>query len=123
MKTLKLLTTIALAGAVAFMSSSVFAKERTKGRGAGGPVVYVSSQELFYDTIVLGPLPYNGTDNFQLLETMGGPVPPGLHTEFGPGDTDYYGGRWWVDGNGNGYMDDQDGYFLCPLLGPGRTDP
>jgi len=123
MKTLKLLTTIALAGAIAFMSSSVFAKERTKGRGASGmPVVYVTSQDLYYDTIVLGALPYNGTENFQLLE-MDGPPPNGLQTEFGPRDTGYYGGRWWVDGNGDGYMDDEDVYFLCPLLGPGRTSP
>ena len=118
MKTLKLLTTIALAGAVAFMSSSVFAKERNKGRGAG-PVVYVTSQDMFYDTIVLGSLPYNGAENFQLLEMMG---PSGLQTEFGPRDTGYYGGRWWVD-NGNGYMDEGDTYFLCPLLGPGRSEP
>jgi hypothetical protein len=125
MKTFKLLTTIALAGAVAFMSSSVFAKpgkgNNDKGRGAG-PVVYVASQGLFYDTIVLGALPYNGTDNFQLLE-MDGPPPNGLQTEYGPKDTDYYGGRWWVDANPNGYMDDADVYFLCPLLGPGRTEP
>jgi len=123
MKTLKLLTTIALAGAVAFMSSSVFAMERTMGRGASGmPVVYVTSQGLYYDTIVLGALPYNGTENFQLLE-MDGPPPNGLQTEFGPRDTGYYGGRWWVDGNGDGYMDDEDVYFLCPLLGPGKTSP
>jgi hypothetical protein len=127
MKTFKLLTMIALAGAVAFMSSSVFAKkhDREKGRGTG-PVVYVASQDLFYDTIVLGALPYNGTENFQLLE-MDGPPPHGLITEYGPQDTGYYGGRWWVDANGNGYMDDVgeggDVYFLCPLLGPGRMDP
>jgi len=119
MKTFKLLTTIALAGAVALMSSSIFAKERTKGRGTG-PVVYVTSQDRFYDTIVLGSLPYNGTENFQWLEMDG---PTGLQTEFGPRDTGYYGGRWWVDGNDNDYMDDEDVYFLCPLLGPGRTSP
>jgi len=121
MKTFKLVTTIALAGAVALMSSSIYAKERTKGRGApGSPVVYVTSQDLFYDSIVLGSLPYNGTDNFQLLE-----VDPviGLITEFGPGDKGHYGGRWWMDSNGNGYMDEDDTYFLCPLLGPGRDEP
>jgi hypothetical protein len=122
MKTFKLVTTIALAGAVALMSSSVYAKDRTKGRGApGSPVVYVTSQGLFYDSIVLANLPYNGTDNFQLLETGVGLT--GLQTEFGPTDTDYYGGRWWVDANPNGYMDEDDVYFLCPLLGPGRLDP
>jgi hypothetical protein len=121
MKSFKLLTTIALAGAVAFMTSSAYAKERTKGRGAPGiPVIYVTSQDLYYDTILLGELPNNGTMNFQLLEMTG---PTGVQTEFGPTDTGYYGGRWWVDVNGDGYMDDADFYFLCPLLGPGRTEP
>jgi len=125
MKTFKLLTMIALAGAVALMSSSVFAKKENKGNGKGrgsGPVVYVTSQDRFYDTIVLGDLPFNGTENFQLLE-MDGPPPNHLQTEFGPRDTGYYGGRWWVDVNSDGYMDDEDHYFLCPLLGPGRTEP
>jgi hypothetical protein len=121
MNTFKLVTTIALAGAVTLMSSSVFAKDRTKGRGApGSPVVYVTSQDLFYDSIVLANLPYKGTENFQLLEMTG---PSGLRTEFGPTDIGYYGGRWWVDANPNGYMDEDDVYFLCPLLGPGRTEP
>lgn len=122
MKKFKLLTTIALAGAVALMSTSAFAKgpkkERTTGRGTG-PVIYVTGQDLYYDTIVLGNLPYNGTTNFQKLEMDG---PTGLQTEFGPRDTGYYGGRWWVDANEDGYMDDDDVYFLCPLLGPGREE-
>jgi hypothetical protein len=87
------------------------------GRGSG-PVVYVTSQDLFYDSIVLADLPQHGP--FQLLE-MGGPS--GLMTEFGPGDRGYVGGRWWLDVNGNGEMDDDDNYFLCPLLGPGRDEP
>ena len=67
MNTFKLVTTIALAGAVTLMSSSVFAKDRTKGRGApGSPVVYVTSQDLFYDSIVLANFPYSGAENFQL---------------------------------------------------------
>jgi hypothetical protein len=121
MKTLKLVTTIALAGAISLMASSVYAKERTKGRGAPGtPVIYVTSQDMYFDTILLGSLPYNGTENFQQLEMDG---PTGVQTEFGPSDTGYFGGRWWVDANMNGYMDDEDVYFLCPLLGPGRTEP
>jgi hypothetical protein len=52
---------------------------------------------------------------------MGGPS--GLFTEFGPRDTGYVGGRWWVDVNGNGEMDDGDSFFLCPLLPPGREEP
>ena len=120
MNTLKLATVIALAGAIALMTSSVNAKERTKGRGVPGvPVIYVTSQDLFYDTILLGSLPYNDTQNFQLLEMDG---PTGVQTEFGPTDPGYYGGRWWVDANPNGYMDEGDVYFLCPLLGPGRTE-
>ena len=121
MKPVKFVATIALAGAVAMMTSGVLAKDRTTGRGApGSPVVYVTSQGLFFDSIVLADLPFNGTDNFQLLEMKG---PSGLQTEFGPTDTGYYGGRWWVDVNMDGYMDEDDHYFLCPLLGPGRAAP
>jgi hypothetical protein len=82
-------------------------------RGAAG-VIYVTSQGLYYDTYtVADPLPFNGP--FQLLENG--------QTEFGPGDPGYLGGRWWVDTNENGIMDATDHYFLCPLLGPGRTSP
>ena len=45
--------------------------------------------------------------------------PTGIQTEFGPGDQGYVGGRWWMDTNGNGEMDAEDAFFLCPLLGPG----
>jgi hypothetical protein len=122
MNNVKLATTIGLACLLILASSDAFAKkERTNGRGASGvPVIYVTSQDRYYDTILLGDLPYNGTDNFQLLEMTG---PTGVQTEFGPTDTDYYGGRWWVDANPNGYMDADDVYFLCPLLGPGRIEP
>jgi len=90
------------------------------GRG-NGPEIYVTGQELIYDSIVTAdPLPQHGP--FQKLE-MGGPT--GLQTEFGPGDHGYVGGRWWLDLNENGVMDppgeDGDKYFPCPLLGPGRT--
>ena len=51
------------------------------------------------------------------------PCDLGLCTEFGPGDPGHRGGRWWVDDNGNGEMDMEDVYFLCPLLGPGREEP
>ena len=122
MNTIKLVTTIALAGAMTLMTSSVIAKEKMNGRGStGNPVIYVTSQDLYYDTLLLGNLPYNGNDNFQKLEPGVGPT--GVQTEFGPKDTEYYGGRWWVDANMNDYMDDEDIYFLCPLLGPGRTEP
>lgn len=79
-----------------------------------GPQVYVTGQGLAYDSIVLADLPNEGP--FQKLEMDG---PTGLQTEFGPGDLGFVGGRWWVDANMNGDMDDEDVYFLCPLLGPG----
>jgi hypothetical protein len=75
------------------------------------PVVYVTSQGLYYDSIVTAdPLPPHGP--FQLLE-MG---PNGLQTEYGLGDRGYVGGRWKEDFDGDGVFH----YFLCPLLGPGR---
>jgi hypothetical protein len=86
------------------------------GRGTG-PVIYVTGQDLFYDSIVLTDLPPRGP--FQKLEAAG---PSGLQTEFGPGDQDFVGGRWWLDANDNGKMDDGDAYFMCPLLGPGRSE-
>jgi hypothetical protein len=44
-------------------------------------------------------------------------------TEFGPGDPEYLGGRWWEDTNGNNQQDAGDHFFLCPLLPPGRPTP
>src|SRR5512146_546533 len=85
----------------------------TQGRGAAG-VIYVTSQGLYYDTyVVADPLPFKGP--FQKLVNH--------TTEFGPGQPGYLGGRWWEDTNRNGVMDASDHYFLCPLLGPGRTSP
>jgi hypothetical protein len=87
------------------------------GRGSG-PVIYVTSQDLYYDSIVTAdPLPWKGP--FQELKG-----PAGAHyTMYGPGDQEYVGGRWWVDTNGNGYEDADDHFFSCPLLGPGRETP
>lgn len=78
-------------------------------------VVFVKSQGLYYDTIVLGELPAKG--RFQKLEVGA----MGLETDFGPGDVGYLGGRWWLD-DGDGVMEEGE-LFLCPLLGPGRTEP
>ena len=116
MNTLKTIAMVTLLGAFVAMSSTVQAKkDRTKGRGTG-PVVYVTSQGLFYDSIVVvDSLPMKGP--FQKLEMDG---PSGLQTEFGPGDYGHRGGRWWVDANMNMVMDEEDAFFLCPLLGPGR---
>lgn len=90
------------------------AHDAKAGRG-DGPIIYVTSQDLYYDSIVTAdPLPPKGP--FQLLE-MG---PNGLQTEFGPGDPQYRGGRWKMDSDGDG---DIDHYFSCPLLPPGRDQP
>jgi hypothetical protein len=87
------------------------------GRG-DGPVIFVTEQELYYDSIVTAdPLPFRG--KFQKLY-MG---PNGLTTKYGPGNPGYRGGRWWQDLNGNNEMDATDHYFSCPLLGPGREMP
>ena len=84
------------------------------GRAASAGVVFVTSQGLYYDTFVAqDPIPFHG--KFQLIANG--------QTEFGPGDPGYLGGRWWEDTNGNGLQDSSDHYFLCPLLGPGRTTP
>jgi hypothetical protein len=88
------------------------------GRG-DGPIVYVTGQDLYYDSIVTAdPLPQHGP--FQLLEMdeFGA-----LQTEFGPGDRGYVGGRWWLDLNGSEEMDEGDAFFSCPLVGPGRDEP
>lgn len=102
------LTIIAVASAVLMLTTEATAA----GRG-DGPVIYVTGQGLFYDSIVTAdPLPPKGP--FQLLEV--GPF--GLQTELGPGDPGYVGGRWKEDLGGGNYH-----YFLCPLLGPGRETP
>lgn len=114
MNTLKAIGMVALLGAAVAMSSAGYAKERTKGRGTG-PTIFVTSQGLYYDSIVVvDTLPFKG--RFQELV----PGENGLSTEFGPGEVGHLGGRWWVDMNDNQKMDKNDHYFLCPLLGPGR---
>ena len=96
----------------ALSSLAVIPVSANRGNGELG-VVYVSSQGLYYDTFVSAQsLPMHG--RFQKLEN-------GV-TEFGPGDQGYVGGRWWID-DGNGIMDANDTFLLCPLLGPGRTSP
>jgi hypothetical protein len=89
---------------------------RGKGNPHPQPQVYVTSQGLTYDSIVVvDPLPYNGTSNWQLLEM----TESGLQTEFGPGDTGYFGGRWYVETDDVEGASEGDHFFLCPLLGPG----
>ena len=98
-----------------------------KRGGSGGrfdedaPVIYVTGQELYYDSIVTAsPVPPHGP--FQELMV----TENGLETEFGPGDRGFVGGRWHlVDVEGEPILDDDGNeiYFVCPLLGPGRTIP
>ncbi len=80
----------------------------------GDVVVFVTSQGLYYDSIVNGPLPPQGP--FQLLE-MG---PNGLQTEFGPDDPGYRGGRWKMDSDGDGEIDT---YLLLPVAAAGPREP
>jgi hypothetical protein len=85
-------------------------------------MIWVVPQEMYYYTIVPyagGNLVYNGHNggSFQQLFTTGLNAP---YTNFGPGDVGYRGGRWWIDNGpddhtGNGIMDPDDTYFLCPL--------
>jgi hypothetical protein len=102
---------LAAAFVVAAVCVSIFAErsvEAQRGTGALG-TVYVTSQGLYYDTFVTADtLPPHG--RFQLLVNG--------ETEFGPGDPGYVGGRWMVPNESGGFD-----YLLCPLLGPGRTQP
>ena len=110
---------------VALTAGSVFGRGGPVPRDEDGnrirPVIYVTSQGLYYDSIVGPNLPQEGP--FQrLFPPYANPDWEGdtLSTEFGPGDRGHVGGRWWVDANGNDKMDEGDAYFSCPLLGPGR---
>lgn len=94
------------------VAAPALANNRGGNSEKGFGEVYVTSQGLYYDTFVaVDPLPFHGP--FQEIE--------GGATQYGPGDPGYVGGRWWEDTNGNGYQDEGDHFFLCPLLGPGRT--
>ena len=107
-----------LLGLVVVLSMAFAVPAFAGGRG-DGPVIYVTSQDQYYDSIVISnELPIKG--RFQKLEFAG---PTGLQTEFGPGDHGYVGGRWWVDVNGDNMMNEGDVFFSCPLLGPGRDTP
>jgi hypothetical protein len=98
----------ALLAVVAVVAVNAVPMKAQRGLGALG-TVYVTSQGLYYDTFVAAQeLPPRG--RFQLLENG--------QTDYGPGEPGYLGGRWMVP-NGEGGFD----YFLCPLLGPGRSAP
>lgn len=98
-----------------------FAKRGGEGGRGDGPVVYVIGQDLYYDSIVTAdPIPPHGP--FQQLLPPDG-TDSRLRTQYGIGDPEYVGGRWWVDVNGSGEMDEGDHFFMCPLQGPGREEP
>jgi len=119
MKLKKILATAAVFSLVSLVAGVTYAKERTNGRMTGeGGIIYVMSQGLYFDTIGLSDLPPHG--RFQQLWPD---APNGATTLYGPGDVGYLGGRWWVDVNGDGEMNEGDKFFLCPLLGPGRSEP
>lgn len=116
MKKNNFLSTMILVAAFIGLTSVAYAEDRTTGRGTG-PVIYVTSLGLYFDSIVLADVPNKGP--FQQLI----PGENGLETEFGPGQPGHHGGRWWLDLNGDGVRNEGDKFFLCPLLGPGRTTP
>jgi hypothetical protein len=115
---LKLIIPLMIVAMLIVISSSVIAKRGGEGGRGDGPVVYVESQGLSYDSIVTAdPLPWKEQNSHTFQELYLGPN--GLTTMYGPGDSEYRGGRWWLDLNGNGEMDSGDKFFSCPLLGPG----
>ncbi len=101
------------------MAVPALASNRKSGDSNGRPgfdlQVTVLSTGLTYDSIVEADLPMKG--RFQQLISAG---LTSAKTAYGPGDHGYVGGRWWVDVNGDGEMDEGDAFFICPLLGPGR---
>jgi hypothetical protein len=117
----KAIVLISIAMLFVISGTVVAARGGSGGRG-DGPVIYVESQGLYYDSIVTAdPLPWKEQNSHTFQQLYMGPY--GLQTMYGPKDPEYRGGRWWLDLNGNGYMDMDDKYFSCPLLGPGRETP
>ena len=117
---MKTMRAISMLSALAMLAAAAGAASTVQARGnvpTDQPVIFVTSQGLYFDSIVQTMLPQKGP--FQQLF----PTDDGLETEFGPGDVGYLGGRWWIDANANGQMDGGDIYFSCPLLGPGRDAP
>ena len=115
------LTTLAIAGLMVLATAAPALAGGPPPRDDGERVrvtVFVESQGLYFESIVGPNLPMAGP--FQLLRPGAGPG-GSLATEFGPGDPGYLGGRWWVDVDGNGEMNEGDAFFSCPLLGHGSA--
>ena len=65
MKSINLICTVLVVSAALLINTNAFAKDRDTGRGTG-PVIFVTSQGLYFDSIiVVDPLPMHG--NFQQL--------------------------------------------------------
>jgi hypothetical protein len=98
-----------------------FAGLAQAGRGGNGKktfgTVYVKTQGLYFDTFAAADaLPHEGPFQDIYIDANGIG-----QTDFGPGDKNYVGGRWQVVDPVTHLPTGT--YFLCPLLGPGRTSP
>lgn len=94
------------------------------GRGNGPTgLIYVATQDLYYDTIGLMDLPDKGPFQTLVVDLDSDGNIVSAVTDYGPGDTGYLGGRW------EAWIYDSDGmlmgirHFECPLLPPGRDEP
>jgi hypothetical protein len=106
---------------IAVLTLAIFVNPAMGNGRPDAGVVYVTGQGLFFETFGTTPVPPKGP--FQLLIPAEESASGYPETEYGPGDRGYVGGRWWVDVNHNGQMDEEDNYFQCPLLGPGQPTP
>lgn len=124
MNTRSIVSVLSLTAVVAVWTMAV-PDSTLAGRGNGPTgLIYVESQDLYYETIGLTDLPPD-QGPFQVLfvdlDDEGNIV--SAVTEYGPGDPGYVGGRW------EAYIFDSNGdlvtvrYFECPLLPPGRETP
>ena len=119
---IKKLAVVLVAAALALAFSIPVAAKNNAAPPKGGRnnvgYIYVTSQNLLYATFVtVDPLPWTGSNMGSFQQLYDG------MTDYGPGDPGYRGGRWWVDTNGNGYQDEEDHFFICPLLPPGIPPP
>ena len=119
LKTVMILA-IVIVGILSISSVALAADPPAKGgRAANGHDIYVISQDMYYDTFVpVEELVWNGHNDVSFQ-----PLIPGVGSVYGPGDPEHRGGRWWIDVNGSGEIDEGDVFVLCPLLGPARAEP
>jgi hypothetical protein len=110
---------ICIATSITLVNAGRPAQFRGMGR-KGTPIrITVLSNGLVYESIhVADPLPLTDGNAHTFQELWGTP-PDDLYTEYGPGDPEYRGGRWYIDIDGSGDVSEGDIRFSCPLLGPG----